>query len=96
MRRIAAHRVFWKQAYPMSYVETTDEGVFMGVYPLNNEETPHTEFYDGLLLPVPQGSILATALTEEQILRSGISEHISPGDKIHLYRFHREAVYRHL
>jgi hypothetical protein len=79
----------------MSYVETTDEGVFTGVYPLN-EETPNTEFYDGLLLPVPQGSILDTTLTEEQILRSGAGEHIAPGDKIHLYRFHREAVYRHL
>jgi hypothetical protein len=95
MRRIASHRVFWKQCHPLSYVELTDEGVFLGVFPLDGE-TPATEFYDGLLLPVAQGNRLSHPLTAEQIAQSGLTEHIAPGDKIHLYRIHGEALYRHL
>ncbi|MDR1938215.1 MAG: hypothetical protein LBQ73_06940 [Tannerellaceae bacterium] len=94
MRRIASHRVFWKELYPLSYVELTDEGVFQGVYPLR-EETPATEFYDGLLLPVPQGAPLSYPLTPEEIRRSGLTENVSTGDKIHLYRIHGESIYRH-
>ena len=37
MRRIAAHYVWCKQVYRMHYIELDDNGVFHGVYPLNEE-----------------------------------------------------------
>ena len=93
MRRIASHAVFRKQSYPLSYIELTDEGVFLGVYPLE-EETFATEFYDGLLIPLPAGNPLPHPFSLGQIRQSGITENISEGDKIHLYRLHREIIYR--
>jgi hypothetical protein len=94
MRRIAAHAVFWKQVYPLSFIELTDEGELLGVYPLR-EETTATEFYDGLLLPLPLGTPLSYPLSPEEIRRSGLTENVSAGDKIQLYRIHRETIYRH-
>ena len=52
MRRIAAHFVWYKQVHRMHYVELDDEGRFRGVFPLT-EEIAGTEFYDGVLIPVP-------------------------------------------
>ncbi|MDR1919055.1 MAG: hypothetical protein LBQ65_05355 [Tannerellaceae bacterium] len=95
MRRIASHRIFWKKLYPLSYVELTDEGVFLGVYPLR-EEISATEFYDGLLLPLPPGAPLSHPLTAEEIHQSGLTDQVSTGDKIALYRIHGARVYRHL
>ncbi|MDR1557096.1 MAG: hypothetical protein LBS88_08715 [Tannerellaceae bacterium] len=94
MRRIASHSIFCKQSHPLSYIELTDEGIFLGIHPLE-EETAATEFYDGLLIPLPAGSRLPYPFSLERIRQSGITEHISPGDKIHLYRLHREVIYRH-
>ncbi|MDR1160831.1 MAG: hypothetical protein LBK45_00680 [Tannerellaceae bacterium] len=51
MRRIAAHSIYWRRFYQMSYIELTDEGLFRGVFPLEGE-IAGTEFYDGLLIPV--------------------------------------------
>jgi hypothetical protein len=95
MRRIASHHIFWKQLYRLHYIELSDNGVFLGVSPLCGE-IPATEFYDGLLLPAPVGAILTRPLTPEQIRQSGITEHVSPGDRIHLYRIHRGIIDRFL
>ncbi|SEG19319.1 hypothetical protein SAMN05444001_11937 [Parabacteroides chinchillae] len=51
MRRIASHYIYCHQVYKMHYLELTDEGLYMGLYPLT-EEIAGTEFYDGILVPV--------------------------------------------
>ena len=66
MRRIAAHYVWCKQVYRMHYIELDDNGVFHGVYPLN-EEIAGTAFYDGVLVPV---------LSSEPAITPGCSVHI--------------------
>ncbi|MDR2118154.1 MAG: hypothetical protein LBP25_01265 [Tannerellaceae bacterium] len=93
MRKIASHSIFWKQLYPLSYMELTEEGIFLGIYPLQGE-TASTEFYDGLLVPVPEGTLLSSPFTPEQIRRSGITERVSTGDKIYLYRLHGGIMHR--
>ncbi|MDR1499777.1 MAG: hypothetical protein LBI58_02235 [Tannerellaceae bacterium] len=75
----------------MSYVEITDQGVLLGIYPLE-EEIPSTEFYDGLLFIVPAGAALPHPITAEDVRRSGITDRVSSGDKIHLYRIHGETI----
>lgn len=52
MRRVASHYIYWKQFYRMHYAELDDRGVLAGVFPLE-EEVAGTEFYDGILIPVP-------------------------------------------
>lgn len=52
MRRIASHYIYWKQFYRMHYVELDDWGILTGVFPLEGE-IAGTEFYDGILIPVP-------------------------------------------
>lgn len=52
MRRIASHYIYWKQFYRMHYVELDDRGILTGVFPLEGE-IAGTEFYDGILIPVP-------------------------------------------
>jgi hypothetical protein len=93
MRRIASHHIFWKQLYRLHYIELSDDGAFFGIYPLC-EETFATEFYDGLLLPTPLGILISHPLTTEQIRQSGITENISTGDMIHLYRIHQGVIGR--
>ena len=55
MRRYAAHYVCWQTIRPMSYVETSG-GIFNGVYPLDTEPSS-TEFFNGILAPLPPGMI---------------------------------------
>jgi hypothetical protein len=95
MRNIASHHIFRKQLYPLSYIKLTDEGVFLGIYPLQGE-TASTEFYDGTLIPVPAETLLSPTLSLEQIRQSGITGNVSVGDRISLYRIHREIMYRHI
>lgn len=52
MRRIASHYIYWKQFYRMHYVELDDRGALTGVFPLEGE-IAGTEFYDGILIPIP-------------------------------------------
>jgi hypothetical protein len=75
----------------MYYAELDDEGLLQGVYPLQ-EEAPATEFYDGLLFPVPAGAVLPYPLTAEQIRRSGITDGVSTGDRVDLYRVHEGRI----
>ncbi|MDR1259092.1 MAG: hypothetical protein LBK65_07445 [Tannerellaceae bacterium] len=93
MRRIASHYIFWKQLYSMHYAELSDQGVLQGIHPLR-EEAPATEFYDGLMFPVPAGVILPSPypVTAEQIRRSGITGNVSSGDRVHLYRIHGNSI----
>lgn len=51
MRRIASHYVYYQQLFRLSYIELSDNGQFIGVYPLS-EEIAGTEFRDGILIPV--------------------------------------------
>lgn len=53
MRRIASHYIYWQKWYRMHYLELDDQGCFVGVYPLDRE-IAGTEFYDGVLLPLPE------------------------------------------
>lgn len=55
MRRIAAHYVYWKGVHQMSYLELGENDTFRGVFPLV-EEIASTAFYDGILLPITEGS----------------------------------------
>jgi hypothetical protein len=97
MYRIASHQVFYRnQLYPMSYVEINSGGLFSGIYPLR-EETASTEFYDGLLIPVPSDTPLPQPFhTIDDIRRSNIAKVVSTGHKIHLYRLHQGRLFRHL
>lgn len=52
MRRIASHYIYWKQFYRMHYVELDDRGALTNVFPLEGE-IAGTEFYDGILIPIP-------------------------------------------
>lgn len=52
MRRIASHYIYWKQFYRMHYLELDDRGALTGVFPLEGE-IAGTEFYDGILIPIP-------------------------------------------
>jgi hypothetical protein len=92
MRKIASHHIFWKQLYHLHYIELSNDGAFLGLHPLQ-EETAATEFYDGLLVVVPAGTLLSHPFTWEQIRQSRITENVSTGDKIRLYRIHREVIY---
>ena len=75
MRRIAAHYVWCKQVY---------NGVFHGVYPLN-EEIAGTAFYDGVLVPVLSSE---PAIGFKQVMGSWpvLTEKITPGCSVHIYR----------
>ena len=84
MRRIAAHYVWYKQVLRLHYVELDDEGRFRGVFPLT-EEIAGTEFYDGVLIPVPASlfdadySLLANGW-------QGLTGELSLGDAALVYR----------
>jgi hypothetical protein len=95
VRKIASHQIFWKQLYPLSYIELADGGVLLGIYPLQ-EETASTEFYDGLLVPVPAETLLSSPLTPAQIRCSGITGNVSAGATIVLSRIHGTILYRHI
>ena len=64
----------------MHYIELDDNGVFHGVYPLN-EEIAGTAFYDGVLVPVLSSE---PAIGFKQVMGSwpALTEKITPG-----YRF---------
>lgn len=52
MRRIAAHYIYCGRVYRMHYLELDEENRLRGIYPLT-EEIAGTEFYDGILVPLP-------------------------------------------
>jgi hypothetical protein len=96
MHRIAAHGVYWRRFYTMSYIELTDDGLFNGVFPLE-VEIAGTEFYDGLLIPVDNPERLAQLNQSSdllhEIIRSNITEHVFTGAPACLYRIHRNKIY---
>jgi hypothetical protein len=96
MRRIAAHYIYWRQLYKMSYLELTDEGLFKGVFPLDGE-IAGTEFYDGLLIPVNEPGQLSglNGLSGlfRQVSQSNITDNVFTGTTVHLYRIHRNKIY---
>ena len=55
MRRVASHYIYWRRLYRMHYIELDDQGVFAGIFPLE-QEIAGTEFYDGILIPVAGSS----------------------------------------
>lgn len=52
MRRFAAHFIRYKKEYRLHYIEVDENGLFQGVYPLQ-EEISETQFLNGILVPVP-------------------------------------------
>lgn len=53
MKRFASHFVFYHRMLRLHYVElSSGSNVLNGVFPLE-EEIAGTEFYDGILLPLP-------------------------------------------
>ncbi|MCD7848817.1 MAG: hypothetical protein LUH63_03185 [Parabacteroides sp.] len=69
MRRVASHYIYWKQFYRMHYAELDDRGVLVGVFPLE-EEIAGTEFYDGILIPVPVPALDAGSQENRQFHRN--------------------------
>lgn len=65
MRRVATHYIWFRQLYGMHYVELDADNRLVGIYPLQ-QEIAGTEFYDGLLIPVP---LSAAQGFEESLLR---------------------------
>lgn len=55
MRRVAAHYIWYRQVCRMHYLELDDKGCLSAIHPLV-EEIAGTEFYDGILLPIPEKS----------------------------------------
>jgi len=96
MRRIAAHYVYWRQLHKMSYIELNDDNTFNGVFPLQ-DEIAGTAFYDGLLVPVdkPEQLIRLNGFSDlfRQLEQSGITENISVGSRVYLYRIHNNKIY---
>lgn len=82
MRRIAVHRVFWKELLRLQVIELTEEGVLIDVFPLT-EELPGTEFRDGLwcLLPLEVDDSFADL---EALRKSGVTERVSRGSFVRL------------
>ena len=68
----------------MHYIELDDNGVFHGVYPLN-EEIAGTAFYDGVLVPVLSSE---PAIGFKQVMGSWpvLTEKFTPGCSVHIYR----------
>jgi hypothetical protein len=93
MRRIASHAIFWRRLYPLSYIEISSDGVFLGIHPLT-EEIPATEFYDGLLLPVPADTDLPQPAGRDALQPEALTATVCTGDKIRLYRIEGEILYR--
>lgn len=53
MKRFASHFVFYHRMLRLHYVElSSGSNILNGVFPLE-EEIAGTEFYDGILLPLP-------------------------------------------
>jgi hypothetical protein len=96
MRRIAAHYIYWRQLYKMSYIELNDEGLFKGVFPLDGE-IAGMEFYDGLLIPVNEPEQL-TGLNGlsglfQQVIQSNITDNVFTGTMVYVYRIHRNKIF---
>ena len=73
----------------MHYIELDDNGVFHGVYPLN-EEIAGTAFYDGVLVPVLSSE---PAIDFKQVMGSwpALTEKITPGCSVHI-SFKRDSL----
>lgn len=96
MRTIAAHAIFCKQAYRLSYLELDHTNRFHRIQPLQ-EEMAGTAFYDGLLVVVPDNSVLTPSLVDEWMLQYGtdniftllertrITAEIVPDDVVSVY-----------
>ncbi|GEM_PF-4212732 len=102
MRRIAAHSVYWRDFYPMHYIELGNNAVFSGVFPLE-KEMAGIEFYDGLLIPLPINdnklySLLKEWEAKDQLpdIKEKIREfpvNLNWGDTIRLLRIHQNKIY---
>lgn len=86
MRKVASHTIFWKKAYPLSYLTLDDSGAFLGVRPLDGE-APGIEFYDGAIYPVPLDEIVPIPTN-----LPALTEKVSIGDQVKLYRLHQMKV----
>lgn len=86
MRRIAAHYIYWKKLLPLHYIEQDDSGRFCGIFPLN-EEIAGTEFWDGVVYPLPAGCLTTNAPeTLESLQGSGITDSVEIGTEVVLRR----------
>lgn len=84
MKRFAAHFVWYKQVYRMHYIELDDEGIFRGIYPLE-EEIAGTAFYDGVLLPLLSMEPVA-GFSEIVDAWPDLTGKVIPGSLAHVYR----------
>lgn len=86
MRRIAAHHIYWKGLRPLHVIETDDDGRFCRVFPLT-EEIAETEFWDGLIYPVPASwKEKVTVDSLASLAASGITEHVKAGSLIVVHK----------
>ena len=86
MRRVAAHYIFYKKLLPLHYIEIDDYGIFSGVYPLNGE-TAGTEFFDGIVFPIPVDiDVVFEIKSLEDLKNAGLTDNITPGCKVSLFR----------
>lgn len=86
MRRIAAHHIYWKELLPLHVIETDDSGRFIRVFPLT-EEIAGTEFWDGIVYPVPVVCKQALVIDSLAVLAaSGITEQVTAGSPVDIRR----------
>ncbi len=83
MRRIAAHYVWCKRVYRMHYIELDEDGLFRGIYPLE-EEIAGTAFHDGVLVPILSSEPM---IDIRRVMESwpALTAGIAPGCPVHIY-----------
>ncbi|MDD4516011.1 hypothetical protein [Massilibacteroides sp.] len=86
MRRIAAHYIYWKELLPIHYIELDENRQLIGVFPLK-EEIAGTEFWDGIVCPVPVDYKEEKFTSLDALIESGIVENVEIGSHVFLYRF---------
>lgn len=85
MRRIASHYIYWKKWYRMHYLEIDADGRLTGIFPLE-QEIANTEFYDGVLLPVPVGTDFPPAGIALPSAWLMLSEAVTELSEVNIYR----------
>jgi hypothetical protein len=86
MIRFAAHHIFYKKLYGLSYIELDDEARLVGVFPLE-DEVEETVFVGGTIFPMPEHfSLDPLHYDEEQEEWKRQANSISKGDKVILFR----------
>lgn len=85
MRRLASHYIWYKEkVYRLHYLEIDNRNCLKGIFPLT-EEIPGTEFYDGVLIPIPCGDDPGKeSLLREWCRFTGKIKHDTPVQIFHL------------